>query len=654
MPVVGTWPGPPGTIGEQGPPGPLVAVNGLLPTTGPFSMAGFAINDLSDPLLAQDAATKSYVDVLDATAVHIAGAETITGSKTFTSPILLPAGGAGAGSLGLAFTGDPDTGFYRAGPDFISFVTGGADHLSIDAGGNIQLWNSSLFLQGGTVIGGSGGTLQLTTGLAGTIPPYTFYGDTNTGMWSPSGDTIAFTTGGTERVRIDTSGGVTLATGALLAPDNVSGNPSIAFSADTDTGLRRTAPNQMALMTGGLDRVTIDSSGSVTLATGVLSMSGGGSIYGGATSVIIFRGHTLETDYYAVTAKTGDTFDRFAQFVSGQMRWGPGNATTDVSLDRIGVGKLSLTANAGLTMPNFTAMDYTQFVLTSKLASDILPRLEIYPQGSIWFGPGTDTVPTGGISSTDSAIERNASGGLDFWAANTLPMQLGANNMSLSDGVTVTTGTTNGTKIGTSTTQKLGFFNATPVVRRNAPSTLQSVITALSDLGLSAAGTAALANADVSATAGILPNKLLSGTFQYNVWAPYTTSSVATGATWNLLAGGGAGTEKTTLTVKAYSLAIAFFMPALYNNTTAGTVVQLRFNATISAGGPLSLPTAFANEVTTVIGAYTTCPIVGIWLVPWTSGTPTLTVAVEYLSSNAASNINSTLTYAGLLLVPYV
>ena len=41
------------------------------------------------------------------------------------------------------------------------------------------------------------------------IPGYTFKNDTNTGMFQPAGvaDTIAFSTGGSERMRI-TSGGV--------------------------------------------------------------------------------------------------------------------------------------------------------------------------------------------------------------------------------------------------------------------------------------------------------------------------------------------------------------------------------------------------------------------------------------------------------------
>lgn len=55
------------------------------------------------------------------------------------------------------------------------------------------------------------------------------------------------------------------------------------------------------------------------------------------------------------------------------------------------------------------------------------------------------------------------------------------------DGRNIQLGKTTGTKIGTEVTQKLGFFNATPVVQQNVPltsPTAQNIIDALVALGL--------------------------------------------------------------------------------------------------------------------------------------------------------------------------
>lgn len=58
--------------------------------------------------------------------------------------------------------------------------------------------------------------------------------------------------------------------------------------------------------------------------------------------------------------------------------------------------------------------------------------------------------------------------------------------LTMAEGANLVAGTTTGTKIGTATTQKLGFYNATPVVRPSATpvnaSDLATAITLLNDI----------------------------------------------------------------------------------------------------------------------------------------------------------------------------
>ena len=65
-------------------------------------------------------------------------------------------------------------------------------------------------------------------------------------------------------------------------------------------------------------------------------------------------------------------------------------------------------------------------------------------------------------------------------------MRLTSTTLTLADAINIAVNTTTGTKIGTATTQKLAFFNSTPIVQ---PANTVSLETVLSNLGLRASGT---------------------------------------------------------------------------------------------------------------------------------------------------------------------
>lgn len=100
--------------------------------------------------------------------------------------------------------------------------------------------------------------------------------------------------------------------------------------------------------------------------------------------------------------------------------------------------------------------------------------VSLIPFGSLptlAFGTGT---------TTDASITRSASGELTVGA-----------NLKFDDAKNIAVNATTGTKIGTATSQKLGFFNATPVVQQTSTTDLR---TALINLGFVATGGASPLN----------------------------------------------------------------------------------------------------------------------------------------------------------------
>ena len=95
-----------------------------------------------------------------------------------------------------------------------------------------------------------GSNSALALGSAGT-PSLKFAGDANTGIFSPGADQVSISTGGTERLRIDSAGQIeAVSLGSAAAP-------TFSFTGDPNTGVYSPGADQLAISTGGLRRLFI-------------------------------------------------------------------------------------------------------------------------------------------------------------------------------------------------------------------------------------------------------------------------------------------------------------------------------------------------------------------------------------------------------------
>ncbi|RYG62048.1 MAG: tail fiber domain-containing protein [Alphaproteobacteria bacterium] len=189
-----------------------LTVTGKLTTTGIVD-AGAAIYGYSgDSVTAPgytwsgDTNTGMYWVGADQIGIATGGVQQLlirTTGLTISGSVLVNNVGDTAAAPSYSWSGDTNTGIYWAASDQIGITTGSAQRALINSTGLTvtgKLTTTGIVDAGSYIYGYAGDSA--------TAPGYTWSGDTNTGMYNAAADQIGFTAGGTQRLRVITTGAV--------------------------------------------------------------------------------------------------------------------------------------------------------------------------------------------------------------------------------------------------------------------------------------------------------------------------------------------------------------------------------------------------------------------------------------------------------------
>ena len=216
-----------GTTNPQGPEGSLQVGTGItfFGNTGIISAIGGKFSGdftVGGTLTYEDVqnVNSSGVGTFSGGINIVGGGLTVTGVSTFFSRVSI--------ADSIVHTGDIDTSLRFPAANTFSVETGGTERLRVTSDGLQMATNGRIFV-------GDGGNA--------TNPMFANVSDTNTGIAFPAADTMIFGTGGSERVRIDSSGRVGIGTDDLADANSAADNLVIQDSANGGLTIRTGTTN---------------------------------------------------------------------------------------------------------------------------------------------------------------------------------------------------------------------------------------------------------------------------------------------------------------------------------------------------------------------------------------------------------------------------
>jgi len=310
------------------------------------------------------AASTAYLPITGGT---VTGITTIS---TGTDAILNLTGAAGSGQLSQLTAGDLYITNYVAGRTMLYNQAGDGHHKFFVGGSERFRFDSTAFQ----------------VGPAGTAaaPSVTSLTDTNTGLFFPSADTIAVSTGGVERLRVSSAGAVTVGGSAVVVTTDARLSDSRTPTAHTHPASAITDFATQAALYGPVT--------SVNGSTGAVTVAGGTSVVSAATPAGFPATGASATLYLA-----SDSGRLFAWTGSVYAEVGPGGGGDDARWEFFTpAAPTGVTATAGnaqavvsWTAPAIVVPPLTDYVL--QFSSD---------SGSSWttFSDGTSTAATATVT----------------------------------------------------------------------------------------------------------------------------------------------------------------------------------------------------------------------------------------------------------------